>query len=145
MVPQKNESLSIVCSLWQCASQASLVVPLFSLVSSLVLVLVPCGEHPGVAPARTAARKRPSLLVGGGLLQWWPLHTAKVATMVGYCNRGHTAHSLGQTSTNFCAACSTMGCCNSTDLAKCELNVGHRVKHCPLSKGTHCAQISFPH
>ena len=32
---------------------------------SLVLV-VPCGDHCGVVPALTAARKRPSPLVGGG-------------------------------------------------------------------------------
>ena len=35
------------------------------------------GDQPGVGPARTAARKRPSPFVGGGLLQWWPT--------VGYC------------------------------------------------------------
>ena len=35
------------------------------------------GDQPGVGPALTAARKRPSPFVGGGLLQWWPT--------VGYC------------------------------------------------------------
>ena len=38
-------------------------------------------DHPGgVGPALTAARKRPSPFVGGGLLQCWPT--------VGYCNAG---------------------------------------------------------